>query len=314
MWNDIWQKIKDIFSSVLAFIRKNVIKITYITGLTAIIVLLQKLGLWLWILGWIGVASSVFGNFVTYSWNAPVWVWLALLLVILILIFFTVKNSWYIGKVAGEFYDDFQGGLSKWDYGNAEWKIEDEEGKKQLSIQGHDSEGFTKKGFSWSDYEFSFETKIISVASGWIIRANGDNFFMVQLYLGDAVPKLRPHYHVREGSTIIWHPDEPKSVDLSKLQLKNKIGLLQWIKVKIIVEGNQVDIYLDGVHALHYIMNKIGTIIERPFTFVNKEDNKEYQGTVKEAVIMGSYNAGRVGFRTASNEHAHFRNVKVKPL
>lgn len=308
----LWERITNFFSSLLLFIKNNIAKISVITGLTAVIVLLQVLGVWLWIIAWMGSGILIFGKFTSFPWNAPVWVWLVLLCVVFLLLFLTIRNYWYVGKVAGEFHDDFRRGLSRWEY-SGDWRIEDEDGKAVLSVANSDSGGFTKKGFNWSDYEFSFETKVIRLASGWIFRANRDNFFMVQLYV-ENTSKLRPHYHVKEGTTIIWHPDDANAVDLSAIPLKNEIRLLQWIKVRITVEGNQVDIYLDGVHALHYLMSRIGTIIEREFTFVDKENGTEYKGIIKEPVILGDYDLGRVGFRTAPDEHAHFRNIRVKPL
>ena len=161
----------------------------------------------------------------------------------------------------------------------------------------------------------ALKTKVIKIASGWVIRANASDYFMVQLYLnGDSayVYKLRPHYHKLEGGTEIWLPEDNNSVDLSKIALEKEIKLLQWVKVKITVEGNQVDIY-DGKHALHYLITTVGVSISKKFTL---KDNlgKEFEATTSEVVLLGSNAAGRVGFRCGDGEHAHFRNIKVKPL
>ncbi len=310
MWDYFRQKAWAAIPSLSQFIRRHILTISVITGLAAIIGLLQKVGLWSALLSLIKNTSPVIGKLLITSWSAPVWIWVILLVAVLLLSYFVARNAWYIGKVAGEFSDDFKRGLDKWEY-SGDWRIEEENGRQVLSVANSDSGGFTKKGFTWSDYEFSFETEIVRIASGWVIRANQDNFFMVQLHIGDTIT-LRPHHHVREGIAIIWHPDDERSIDLSTIPLKNPIRLLQWIKVKIVVEGNQVDVYLDDVHALHYLISRVGTTIQRNFTFL--ENGVEHQGTINEPVILGDYNLGRIGFRSAPNEHAHFRNVKVKPL
>jgi len=310
MWGDILHNIWSKITSASYFVKNNIIQISFLTGFALIVGFLQKLGIWSWLLVWLGKVLSFTSIFLVYQWNAPIWIWVMLLSIQIYLIYSTMRNKWFIGKVAGEFHDEFKNGLANWEF-TGDWEIDEEDGKKLLSVANSDAGGFTKKGFTWSDYEFSFETEIVTIASGWVIRANRDNFFMVQLYLGET-PKLRPHYHVREGTTLIWHPDDAHTVDLSNVNLKNEIGLLQWVKVKIKVESNQVDVYLDGVHALHYIMSRLGTNIQRAFSFT--ENNVVHNGIINETVIIDNYDMGRVGFRSAPDEHAHFRNVRVKPL
>jgi hypothetical protein len=228
---------------------------------------------------------------------------------------FRAERPLVFRKSCGEFYDDFKTGLSNWDY-EGDWRIEEENGKRLLSVANSPIGGFTKKGFNWTDYEFSFETKVITIASGWVIRANASDYFMVQIYL-DGNPayeyKLRPHYHKLEGGTEIWLPHDNASVDLSTIALKRDIKLLQWVKVKIIVEGNQVDIYLDGIHTLHYLISTVGTSIDKKF-MLKDESGKEFEAITSDFILLGNNAAGRVGFRCGDGEHAHFRNVYVKPL
>lgn len=223
---------------------------------------------------------------------------------------FTWVFMWRLRKrlqiVAGEFRDDFTGGLYKWEYGGEGWKVEHADGEPILSVSESPDGGITKKGFSWSDYEFSFETKVIKNASGWLIRAtNRNNYVMIQLSLQDRnKPMLRPHYRYSDPETP-W-------VLFDEVDLEVEVKRLEWIRVKIVVRGSTVDVFLNDEHALHFFLPD-------PIRFekvrkVLNETGKE----VKEVkgLIALSYPTGRVGFRCSSStqEHAHFRNVRVKPL
>lgn len=309
----IWAYIHSISSFIIKYK-----KFVSIAGLLGVIGIFQALGIWSSIISGLSSSFTILSTFVSPTWSAPRFVWIIALFSILALFYFVLKNSLYLGKVAGEFFDDFKTGLTNWDY-EGDWKIEEEDGKRILSVSNSPIGGFTKKGFNWTDYEFSFETKVIKTASGWIIRANANDYFMVQLYLeGNSAYeyKLRPHYHKLQGGTEIWLPDDKNSVDLSKIELEREIKLLQWIKVKIVVEGNQVDIYLDEKHALHYLISTVGVSVNRTFIFKDNKSGNEFEATTNEIVPLGSNAAGRVGFRESKSggEHAHFRKVSVKPL
>lgn len=306
----IWSSI----SSAFVFFSKNPIKLS-LAGILALIGIFKAFGVWELLLSWTGESLNRLGSGLVSSWSAPVFLWYSVGLLLLWITYLTLRNRWYLGKVSGEFYDDFNSGLNNWDY-QGEWKIEQEEGENILSITRSPIGGFTKMGFNWTDYEFSFETKIIKGASGWVIRANASDYFMVQLFLeGNAeyVNKLRPHYHKLEGGTEIWLPDNGNSVDLSKIEMTRELKTLQWIKVKILVESNQVDIYLDGKHALHYLISSLGVAVNKTFIIKDKK-GKEYEATFNDIILLGSNIAGRVGFRIGDGEHAHFRKVNVKPL
>lgn len=314
MWNDFKRRLWAYTSLISSFVKQNAKKFS-IAGLLALVGLLQVFGVWTPIISWAGKNLPIWGTSLISSWTAPIFVWLIIFFLFLTLIYYVLKDHWYLGKVAGEFYDDLKTGLSNWDY-KGDWRIEEEDSKRVLSVANSPIGGFTKKGFNWTDYEFSFETKVIKVASGWVIRANASDYFMVQLYLegnADYNYKLRPHYHKLELGTEIWLPDDNNSVNLSTIALEKEIKLLQWVKVKIIVESNQVDIYLDGKHALHYLISSVGVSISKKFTLKNTS-GKEFEATTNEIVPLGINAAGRVGFRSGDGEHAHFRNIKVKPL
>lgn len=206
--------------------------------------------------------------------------------------------------VAGEFKDDFTEGLYNWEFGGEGWKIEFDNGRLILSVSESHDGGITKKGFSWSDYEFSFDTKVIRDTSGWLIRAtNRSNYVMIQLNLKDLnKPTLRLYYRYSDPTTP-W-------VLFDEVDLGTEIRLLEWVAVRIAVRGSTVDVFINGEHALHMFLPD-------PIRFekvkkVLKEDGKTE--TVKEGMVALSYPGGRVGFRCDAQEHAHFRNVRVKPL
>jgi len=314
MWKNITQRLWVYTSRVPSLVKQHARKIS-IAGILGIVGLLQAFGIWTSLITWGSNNLPIWEKTLVSSWTAPIFIWVIILFLFLFLIYYALRDHWYLGKVAGEFYDDFKTGLGNWDY-TGDWKTEKENGKSLLSVRNSGMGGYTNKGFSWTDYEFSFETKVVKSASGWIIRANANNYVMVQLYLEGNTAynnKLRPHYHKLEGGAEIWLPDDNNSIDLSKIELEKEIKLLQWVKVKITVEGNQVDIYLDGIHSLHYLISTVRIPIEKRLTFKDNE-GKEFEAIMNEIIPLGNYAAGRVGFRCGDGEHAHFRNVKVKPL
>jgi len=86
-----------------------------------------------------------------------------------------------------------------------------------------------------------------------------------------------------------------------------------WIKVKITVNSNQIDVYIEGVQVMHYLLGTVGLPVNTQY--VQKlDDGTEKQITFTQNMLLGNYNVGGVGFRCAGQEHAHFRNVRVKPL
>lgn len=231
-----------------------------------------------------------------------------LLFTIAVVLFFFWKR---LSIVAGVFEDDFTQGLEKWEFGTEGWKTEKEDGNCILSVSGSADGGITKKGFSWSDYEFSFETKVIRSASGWIIRAqNRNNYFMIQMNFNDSQsPKLRPHYRTTE-TRYPWIALEDRSVNLTEILTErdlDNIKKLKWIRVKIIVHGSEIDVYLNSLNALHYYLPDPELI-----GVTEKIDDKG--SNLPQSLLILSYPIGRVGFRCDGTEHSHFKNVKVKPL
>src|SRR6266404_3949957 len=174
------QRIWAFFSSILDFVKRHR-TIFSLGGIAAFIGLMQSIGVWNPVLKWFGISISYIWQFSIQTWTAPIYAWFILSLLFILLIITSFRDHIYLGKVAGEFNEDFKNGLDKWEF-KGEWRIEEDGRKKILSVANSGAGGFTKKGFNWTDYEFSFETKVIRSATGWIIRANDSSYFMVQLY------------------------------------------------------------------------------------------------------------------------------------
>ncbi len=237
--------------------------------------------------------------------SVPLILWL---LVIVLTVYLIIERK-RLGLVAGEFTDNFKDGLNKWEFGGEGWKIEQEGEKPFLSVSQSSDGGITKRGFGWSDYEFSFETKVINKNSGWIVRGeNRNKYIMIQLWMEKLKEsKLRLHYRIPHSPRRRFEWIVAKETPLS---LKERLQFLKWIKVRIVVLGNNIDVYLNGEHCAHYF-------IPDPIRWEEKFIVAKEDGRLKEDTYITSitnYAAGKVGFRCSSDEHAHFRNVRVKPL
>lgn len=181
------------------------------------------------------------------------------------------------------FQDDFREPLNKnWNY-MGDWKIE---GKNELSVSNSEAGGITNVGSLWENYTFEFETKIINLCSGWIVRAADlNNYIMFQ-----CTDKLiRPHMRVKlpkitsqeEGGKVVFTEQVGWIVDNPPFNSQpHNQELKGWFKVKIVTRGSRVDIYINDENVYHS-----DTVLTIPI--------------------------GKVGFRNSHDEHAHFRNVRV---
>ena len=131
---------------------------------------------------------------------------------------------------------------------------------------------------------------------------------MIQLNMQNPKePRLRPHFRLND-SKYPWIALEGNAVNLNDLNLKNPITLNEWFKVKIIVRGTEIDIYLNEQHVFHYFLPD-------PFKFEKGSSVSEGEKVLSKEIVVVSYPIGRVGFRCApQTEHSHFRKVTVKPL
>jgi len=165
-----------------------------------------------------------------------------------------------------------------WDF-KGDWKIEDGE----LSVTESEEGGISKTGSLWENYEFEFETKILNKFSGWIVRAQDlNNYLMFQINN----EYIRPHLRLSQPR---FKNIEEDTFEISEIRVGWKLfGNFphykniknRWFKIKTIVRGSRVDIFVDGENVYH-----ADNLLTIPF--------------------------GKVGFRESGEEHAHFRNIEV---
>ena len=128
MWNYFKHRVRAYTSSALSFVKQNATKFS-IAGIIGVITLLQLFGAWTPFINWSSENLQKLGATLISSWTVPIFIWWLLAFLLLTLFYFVLRDHWYLGKVAGEFYDDFKTGLSNWDY-QGDWKIEEESGKQ----------------------------------------------------------------------------------------------------------------------------------------------------------------------------------------
>lgn len=311
MFDEFWVQIKDFLKQIFNFVKDNTLG--RITVITAIVVFLIQIGWWNTVWTVISATGVWIWTQMFIQWNSvPIYMWTIILIWFIGVTLILIRQSLQLNFATGTFSDNFNQGLGKWEFGGEGWKNEKELGQDILSVSESQDGGITKRGFNWNDYEFSFETKVISECSGWIVKAeNRTKYFMFQLNLTDLDnPSLRPHLRLNDLQ-YPWVALDKDKVNLTKLNLVKKIKLMEWIKVKILVHSNHVDVYLNGEQVMHHF-------IPDPIRFeknieIRNKDNKTVR-LDKELVVV-SYPIGSVGFRCAPpTEHAHFRHVRVKPL
>ncbi|MCL5073771.1 MAG: DUF1080 domain-containing protein [Actinobacteria bacterium] len=317
------KKINNYFKSLPSFISKYKLLFTGIVSIIGFLVLLDQLKWLNPIANWVFTVSGQVWEFLKWNpWGLPNILWILLSIWLIWATYQLLKQNYDLSIVAGTFDENFKDGLVNWDYSGS-WKILKEDGQFVLNVSGHESEGITKKGFTWSDYEFSFETKIVKRASGWIVRADGKNrFFMLQIFMDNIDtrkdikgPMLRPHYReARDDFQTIWGPIDQDAISLNSTDLNDSIKLYKWIKVRIVVRGEDMVVHINGINVFKYNLYKtVSTDVSKNF-IIQDAEGKVVRGQIPEKIILGSYRIGSIGFREASDEEALFRNIKVKPL
>lgn len=277
--------------------------------LSSIVLFLNTMGWWKSVIAFTTEKLLWLGTFLaSHFLELPIYFWLILIYGLI----WAIQKSRYLSLVAGEFVDDFSGGLGNWEYGGEGWKTETEDGDPLLSVSQSGGGGISTKGFNWSDYEFSFDIKVISKNVGVIVRAeNRSKYLMIQLNCENQIKRLRFHLRIPESRTrsfqwMVMQEDDVFGEDIS---------LMKWIKVRVVVLGSNIDIYLNGRHSAHYfVADPIRW--KEGYELVKKESGGATTTAPKEDSFVASinYSAGKVGFRCSGDEHAHIRDVKVKPL
>lgn len=237
--------------------------------------------------------------------EVPKVIWQGLLILFVVAMYGISYILKRINLIAGSFEDDFKRGLKNWEYGGEDWKTQRGEEGHELSITNSSTGGISNFGL-WDNYEFSFECKIINRNVGWIIRATDrENYVMMQLSNTKEYVSLNPHYRIR-GKWLV----QEKRLNASP-RLVARIKSQQWLKVRIVVFGNTIDIILDGERVLNY---HIPDPLRIPKDELVAPDGKENSASSAEELFEAfSFPAGRVGFRCFGSEHALIRNVRVRP-
>ena len=308
MLNKLIDDLRTIFSKYSSnFVNSAVKIITTLAAFVAILAFLQTRNI-----NVVKILSQFIqgvANFLQIT-NVPVITWI-LLIIIGIFIYWQTRK---INLVAGEFFDNFKQGLSNWEYGNEGWKTEREDNELLLSVSESPEGGVSKKGFSWTDYQFSFEMKLVNKNAGWIVRAeNRNKYLMIQFNLKDTKqPKLRLHLKIppsdRNYQWVVLQEDIISQIPIDKLE---------WMEVKIVVLGNNIDAYINKKHTAHYIIPDPIIWMEDYRKLIGHEQvkpSKEDIQKTRNITFINASAAGRVGFRCYGDEHAHFKNVRVKPL
>lgn len=177
----------------------------------------------------------------------------------------------------------------------------------ELSVTNSGGGGISNFGF-WDSYIFSFECKVINRNVGWIIRATDrENYAMIQLSLPNEnkeYTSINPHFLV-QGRMLVIERRLQVSQSLTEQVLSH-----QWLRVKIAIFGNTVDVFLNGERVLNYHIPDPLRIPKEQLIAGTSPEVKARAGDTYEAF---SFPSGRVGFRCWGEEHALIRNVKVEP-
>ncbi|MDP3997272.1 MAG: DUF1080 domain-containing protein [bacterium] len=296
---------QDLFAEDLSFILSWLLKI--IASLAGLVALFTFLGFgWDKIAGFALLSWSQFSTYLGLA-QAPRLLWLCILVLIVAL-----SRIWRkLNIVAGSFKDDFSHGLVNWEYGGESWTTQRGEKGYELNITNSGGGGITNFGFSWDNYEFSFECKLLNRNVGWIVRAaDRDNYIMIQLSNTHDKITINPHYHVRSGWFSI-----SQTLNASE-KLLNSIKAQDWLKVRIIVLGNNIDVFINKERVLNYHIPDPARFVSERQQAKWKPDNdgQSTEDEAKNELVSISYPSGRVGFRCHSSEQALIRSVKVRPL
>ncbi|HSW88864.1 MAG TPA: hypothetical protein VLG12_06905 [Candidatus Saccharimonadales bacterium] len=233
--------------------------------------------------------------------------------------------------------DKFKEGLTGWALPlSAGWTIQrctDKLGK-MLSVTNSTYPAILKEAYWWYDYEVSFETKIEKGSRNpnfAVVIRSESNFDGIMLQITRS--QLRPHF-IYKGTFIVDTDAEE--------QLPTVLAVDEWIKVKLIVKGNNVAIFIDGYELQYKIRTYIGEVtndllsgntvtldeikksnakVTRIKEVLSMPDS-ETKNTLLEGIgvipgystVILEYQKGSVGFREAGREKAHFRDFKIKRI
>ncbi len=172
--------------------------------------------------------------------------------------------------------------IENWDYAG-DWEVSN----RTLIVTNSEQGGITRKGKGWENYIFCFETNIINKYSGWIIRAdNANDYCMLQCSKTGITPHRRFIQYQKIKDSTGREIEVPVAMWVKGIEHKFSTPLQNWFRVAIKVKGASVTVFIEGALVFHRS------------NFTNFMNNP----------------TGRVGFRCAGDEQAHFRNVYVQKI
>lgn len=249
--------------------------------------------------GWVGFIAAVIAAagyvsqlfdwgknnvFVFLSTNAQI---LWLISISFFLFFLWLRVTKLNNRFTSRFTDDFTGDLNaKWDFVGS-WRIAE---AGTLLVTKSEPGGITKVGSAWENYTLSFEAKIINECIGVIFRARDlNNYYMLQIRKDKIRPHRRAEVPIINDSSVNGEESANKQSQMISFVAGwqvfdppttiNKV-LDDWFKVKVIVNGESVRLYL------------------------NEELAFQQDSFVKIPT-------GKIGFRNSGSETALIKNIRV---
>ncbi len=247
-----------------------------------------------------------------------------------LLVIYLSKQRQKINLLAGTFKDDFKNGLSKWDFDGEGWNTHESQREgTYLEVTNSGQGGISRKGFKLDNYLFSFRSKVITSASGWIVRAEDrSKYFMIQCLVDQTnkLVKIRPHFLFDE---VFYLVEEQNLVDK---ELTKSILKREWFDVEIEVNGNNINLFINKKFIYHYelpspirledkwVAQGQPTPVSVPTqgdiqteAKIDAEKAREISLIISKMKSV-SYVSGRVGFRCDGPEKTWIQDVKVKPI
>lgn len=205
-------------------------------------------------------------------------------------------------KKGDYFAEDFKRGLDPriWQF-EGDWKVElDEDGNSVLTVTNSNIGGIALPYLHWTDYEFSFDMRILNHDGGWIIRASG---------LYDYV-----HQKIDRTELVTFYRIAGHFPEVGRIVHGKAIDFDTWYPVRLLARGEWLSVYLtiEGKEALIFQDRALG---DKPPVTVLYQPTKKKQGPpATQAVISPSFRSGSFGFRVHGEERAQYRRIRVYRL
>lgn len=211
-----------------------------------------------------------------------------------IVLFALITALIYKNFFANNLFSDSFDTLDAW-VNNGCATVTEEEGRRGISVCGHDLACITSVGFSWENIEITFKAKIITNCLGLVVRAQDEEeFFMFQIGLDKKItPHKRSKYLNLTAFNTAGNNAGQQMISSSALvprwivykteRLNCSDDLANWADYKIVLKRNTIKIFINNKEVY-----RNETIIDR--------------------------NHGRVGFRCYAPEKACVADIKVKQI